>query len=68
MLSGIQLLRGVAAMLVVLSHANIMTGYPQYYSQNPFAFHEAGTFGVAMFFVISGFIIMLDATGGAISA
>jgi peptidoglycan/LPS O-acetylase OafA/YrhL len=65
-LPGIQLLRGCCALLVVMAHANLMMGYPQFFGVSPFALHQSGLFGVAIFFVISGFIIAIvsfDETG-----
>ncbi len=56
-LPGIQLLRGVAAVMVVLSHTNTMMSHPEFFSRSPFGFELTGEFGVAIFFVISGFII-----------
>lgn len=67
-LAGIQLLRGLAALLVVVSHANGMMRYPEYFGASPFVLPDIGGFGVAVFFVISGFIIAivaLDASGAA---
>ncbi|WP_165356443.1 acyltransferase [Sphingosinicella sp. BN140058] len=59
LLVGIQLLRGCAAMLVILAHANLMMRYPRYFHQSPFDIREAGVFGVTVFFAISGFIIAI---------
>jgi peptidoglycan/LPS O-acetylase OafA/YrhL len=59
-LPGIQMLRGLSAALVVITHANLMMRYPQYFQKSPFALHDAGLFGVAIFFVISGFIIAIS--------
>jgi peptidoglycan/LPS O-acetylase OafA/YrhL len=56
-LSGIQLLRGLSAVLVVAAHANLMMGNPKNFGVSPFPLRDAGMFGVAVFFVISGFII-----------
>jgi len=57
---GIQYLRGLAAILVVLAHANGMMRYPEYFGASPFPDLETlGRFGVGVFFVISGFIIVL---------
>lgn len=57
-LPGIQLLRGLAALLVVAAHANLMMGNPKNFGVSPFPLHDAGVFGVTVFFVISGFIIV----------
>lgn len=66
---GIQYLRGLAALLVVVSHANGMMRFPEYFGASPFPDMETlGRFGVGVFFVISGFIIVLvslDAEGRA---
>jgi len=66
LLFGVQYLRGIAVLLVVIVHANGIMGLPQYPWGSPFPFEEAGRFGVAIFFVISGFIvatITLDGEG-----
>jgi exopolysaccharide production protein ExoZ len=57
-LVGIQYLRGIAAILVVLSHAEGIGNLEKYYGT--LAWHgilTKGLFGVDLFFVISGFII-----------
>jgi exopolysaccharide production protein ExoZ len=57
-LIGIQYLRGLAALLVVFEHANIVIGLPKYFSRQPVPFEfYGGPAGVDLFFVISGFII-----------
>ena len=57
-LLGIQMGRGVAALLVVLVHASHGVALPQYTGQIPFGgFFEFGHSGVDFFFVLSGFII-----------
>jgi len=56
MILSIQYLRGVAALLVVLSHIawkNIQAG-----GSTMHWWHEAGTFGVDIFFIISGYIMV----------
>jgi len=56
MILSIQYLRGVAALLVVLSHIawkNIQAG-----GDTLHWWHEAGQFGVDIFFIISGFIMV----------
>jgi len=56
MILSIQYLRGIAALLVVLSHIawkNIQAG-----GDTMHWWHEAGTFGVDIFFIISGFIMV----------
>ena len=57
-LFGVQYLRGIAAMLVVLSHISAQCTFPKYFNGEVFGgFFLAGTVGVELFFVISGFII-----------
>ena len=57
-LNGIQYLRGLAASLVVVEHANIVTGLPKYFGRAPIPFEfYGGPAGVDLFFVVSGFII-----------
>ena len=56
MILSIQYLRGIAALLVVLSHIawkNIQAG-----GDTMHWWHEAGQFGVDIFFIISGFIMV----------
>jgi exopolysaccharide production protein ExoZ len=57
-LNGIQYLRGLAALLVVAEHANVVIGLPKYFDKQaiPFEFY-GGPAGVDLFFVVSGFII-----------
>jgi exopolysaccharide production protein ExoZ len=57
----VQYLRGVAAALVVLMHANAMMRYPEYFGVSPHHWTSLGLFGVSIFFVISGFIIAVVA-------
>lgn len=57
-LSGIQYLRGIAAVMVVMSHVTAMARFPKYFNLDIFGrFFETGATGVELFFVISGFII-----------
>ena len=56
-LAGVQALRAIAAILVVIQHANGMMHYPRFFGSSPYSFVELGQFGVAAFFVISGFIV-----------
>jgi peptidoglycan/LPS O-acetylase OafA/YrhL len=57
-LAGIQLARGIAALLVVLFHAGRMTSPPQYLGYIPLGgLFNFGTAGVDFFFTLSGFII-----------
>lgn len=64
-LPGIQYLRGFAAILVVIWHANWLTSLPPSYGYSPFQLAETGLFGVAIFFVISGFIITIISLGSS---
>lgn len=67
MLDGVQYLRGLCAVIVVISHCNGIIGKPEYYSRMAIPdWHVASLFAVAAFFSISGFIILiasLDACG-----
>jgi exopolysaccharide production protein ExoZ len=57
-LIGLQYLRGLAAVMVVVDHLNIQIGLPKYFSVSPISVDlHAGAAGVNLFFVISGFII-----------
>lgn len=66
-LDGVQYLRGLAALLVVIGHANGFILLPDYLAGYLLpTLEEAAGFAVAVFFVISGFIIVatsLDAHG-----
>jgi hypothetical protein len=55
-LAFIQALRGVAAMAVVLTHAQVFINGPQFLDLGDRLFHNAPA-GVDLFFVISGFIM-----------
>lgn len=58
-LIGIQYLRGLAALLVVVYHITTMARLPKYFNRNILGgFFEPGAVGVELFFVISGFIIV----------
>jgi len=63
-LVGIQLLRGLAASMVVVSHANTMMGHGEFFGLSPFPILDTGAFGVSIFFVISGFIIVFVSLNG----
>jgi peptidoglycan/LPS O-acetylase OafA/YrhL len=57
-LTGIQYLRGLAAVMVVAEHANLVIGLPKYFGRQPIPFEfYGGPAGVDLFFVVSGFII-----------
>ena len=57
-LYGIQYLRGIAAVLVVLAHTTGMARMQKYFNYNILSgFFDLGDVGVELFFVISGFII-----------
>lgn len=57
-LAGIQQLRAVAVLLVVLDHTEGMLAMPKYFGVHFFGgLFSLGTVGVDLFFVISGFII-----------
>lgn len=56
---GIQYLRGVAALLVVVYHAMMMKAAAPYFSK------PVGEFGVDIFFVISGFVMWVSLEGRA---
>jgi peptidoglycan/LPS O-acetylase OafA/YrhL len=60
---GIQYLRGFASILVVIWHVNWLVSLPPSYGESPFSLAETGLFGVAIFFVISGFIITIVSFG-----
>lgn len=64
---GVQYLRGICALLVVISHENGFLNFPEYFGSMPLpSLHEASVFAVAVFFAISGFIIVvtaMDSTG-----
>lgn len=58
-LLGIQYLRGIAAILVVLFHVTGMSRFPKYFNFNILSgYFDLGDVGVQLFFVISGFIIV----------
>jgi peptidoglycan/LPS O-acetylase OafA/YrhL len=60
-LDGLQHLRGICALLVVISHCNGILGKPEYYGAMAFAdLHLPSVFAVAVFFSISGFIIVVS--------
>jgi len=59
-LDGVQYLRGLCAIIVVISHCNGIIGKPEYYSRMVMPdWHIASLFAVAAFFSISGFIIVI---------
>lgn len=56
---GIQYLRGIAAAFVVITHSSAIMAHPEYFGAAPLPLQNTGVFGVAVFFVISGFIISI---------
>lgn len=59
-LDGVQYLRGLCAVIVVISHCNGIIGKPEHYSRMAVAdWSIASLFAVAAFFSISGFIIVI---------
>lgn len=57
-LTGIQYLRGCAALMVVLCHASTMFAMEKYFGFEVYnGFLESGSKGVELFFVLSGYII-----------
>ncbi len=58
-LTSIQACRGIAALLVVLYHTNMVFSEPRYWNSKPFGtVFDFGYAGVEFFFVLSGFIIL----------
>lgn len=58
---GIQILRALCAIFVVLSHENGFLAFPEYFGFAPLpSLHVASLFAVAAFFCISGFIISVS--------
>jgi len=63
---GVQYLRGIAALAVVVDHASGTAAFPKYFGNDPlWAFTGNGARGVDLFFMISGFIITIVALQGA---
>jgi exopolysaccharide production protein ExoZ len=58
-LIGLQYLRGMAALLVLLDHVGGMLALPRYVGRNPLPLLGYGAIGVDIFFTISGFIIVV---------
>ncbi|MFC4256558.1 acyltransferase family protein [Altererythrobacter xixiisoli] len=59
MLKSVQMLRGLAALLVLLFHTHLIVGRDKYLDAKPFGDGFAfGYVGVDIFFVLSGFIIL----------
>ena len=58
-LIGIQYVRGLAALMVVLNHVSAMMAEAKYFGRHPFGgVLETGGVGVDLFFTLSGFIIV----------
>ncbi len=65
-LSGIQYVRALAALIVVLDHVSEMMGESKYFGHQPFnSILAIGTVGVDIFFTLSGFIIVYIAVDAA---
>jgi exopolysaccharide production protein ExoZ len=63
---GVQYLRGIAALAVVVDHASGTAAFTKYFGNAPaWAFTGQGARGVDLFFLISGFIITIVALQGA---
>ena len=63
---GVQYLRGIAALAVVVDHASGTAAFSKYFGNDPaWAFTGNGARGVDLFFMISGFIITIVALQGA---
>jgi exopolysaccharide production protein ExoZ len=63
---GVQYLRGIAALAVVVDHASGTAAFSKYFGEAPgWAFTGNGARGVDLFFLISGFIITIIALQGA---
>ena len=63
---GVQYLRGIAALAVVVDHAAGTAAFSKYFGNSPaWAFAGSGARGVDLFFLISGFIITIVALHGA---
>ncbi|PKP98747.1 MAG: hypothetical protein CVT76_01765 [Alphaproteobacteria bacterium HGW-Alphaproteobacteria-15] len=63
-IAGIQYLRAIAAIGVVIAHAAGMASFDKYFGVKPplYDFLSTGTLGVPLFFGISGFIIIVSST------
>ena len=61
-LQGLQVLRGLAALLVAWSHVQYNLGAaPSYFANKPWLTMTIGAIGVDIFFVVSGFVIAMTA-------
>lgn len=64
-ITGIQLLRGFAAIVVVIDHVAAMAAFPKYFGRHLLdGLLSTGALGVDTFFVISGFIIVVVSLQG----
>ena len=64
-ITGIQFLRGFAAIAVVIDHVSSMASFPKYFGRQLLGGAlSSGGMGVDNFFVISGFIIVVVSLGG----
>ena len=55
----VQIGRGLAALLVLLYHANLIIGLEKYYGIRPANIFMLGRVGVEYFFVLSGFVMVI---------
>jgi len=63
---GIQYLRGICAIAVVLSHTSAMASFTKYFGGEVLhGFLASGALGVELFFLISGFVISIVCLEGA---
>jgi len=66
-ITGLQYLRGISAIAVVIDHASGMANLPKYFGIEILdGFLKSGARGVDVFFVISGFIIVVSSLRGGL--